>query len=60
MHEKTKMDKMVRRKDLPCDCRSGSLYRGQTVRGTMVMSTERKKKVMKKQRRGKGKEVTKS
>jgi hypothetical protein len=49
---KTKMDMMVRLRELPCVRRSGSLYRGRVVRwcGAYV---DGKKKVMKKQRRTK-------
>jgi hypothetical protein len=42
-HGKTKMDKRVRRRDLPCVCRSKSLYRERVVRNMVLMSTERKK-----------------
>jgi hypothetical protein len=52
-HGQTKMDKMVRRRELPCVRRSRLSNRVRVVRGTMSMSMERKKKVMKKQRRGK-------
>jgi hypothetical protein len=44
---KAKMDKMVRRRELPCDRCLGSLYSERAV----LMSME-EKKVMKKQRRG--------
>jgi hypothetical protein len=49
-HDKSKMDKMVRRRELPCVRRSGSLQGRRVVRGAMLMSMERKK-VTKKQRR---------
>jgi hypothetical protein len=46
-HGKGKMDKMVERRALPCVRSLRSLYRGRVVHGAMLMSTERKKKVMK-------------
>jgi hypothetical protein len=49
-HGKTMMDKMVRRRDLPCVGRFRPLYRVRFVRGTMTMPMERKKKVVKKER----------
>jgi hypothetical protein len=52
-HGKPKVD-MVERGDVPCVRRSRSLYKERFVRG-MTMSMERKKKVMKKQRRSKKK-----
>jgi hypothetical protein len=39
---KPKMDKMVRRRELPCVRRLRSLYRGQTVHGMVLMSMEKK------------------
>ncbi|SAL95537.1 hypothetical protein [Absidia glauca] len=42
-HDETKIDKTVRRKELPCIRLSRSLYRGQVVRGAVLMSMERKK-----------------
>jgi hypothetical protein len=42
-HGKAKMDKMVRRRGLPCVHRLMSLYRGKVVRGGVLMSMERKK-----------------
>jgi hypothetical protein len=48
-HSKTK--KMVRRQELPCCRRSSAYYRGQVVRGAILMSMERKKVI--KQKRGK-------
>jgi hypothetical protein len=53
------MDKMVRRRQLPGVCGSRSLYRGRIVRGAVSMSMERKK-VMKKQRKGKEKDQLKN
>jgi hypothetical protein len=49
---KTKMDKKMKKRELPCVRRSISLYKGRVVRGVVSMSKERKK-VMKKQRRSK-------
>ncbi|SAM03178.1 hypothetical protein [Absidia glauca] len=40
---KIKMDKMARRRQLPCVRRSCSLYRGQVARGVVLMSMGRKK-----------------
>jgi hypothetical protein len=40
---KAKMDKMVRRRELPCILRSRSLYRERVVGGAVSMSMERKK-----------------
>jgi hypothetical protein len=54
-HGETKMDKMVRRGELPCVCRPRTSYRGQVIRGVLLMSVERKK-VVKKQRRSKERE----
>jgi hypothetical protein len=51
-HSKRKMDKLVSRKALPCIRRLRLLYRERVVRDEMPMSMARKK-VMKKQRRGK-------
>jgi hypothetical protein len=52
-HGETKMDKMVRRRELPCVRRLMSLYREHFVRKAVSMSIGRKKKVIKKQRRSK-------
>jgi hypothetical protein len=41
-HGKTKMDKMARRRALPCVRDSRALNRGQVVHSTMLMSMERK------------------
>jgi hypothetical protein len=49
-HGKTKMDKPVRRRELPRVRRSRPLYRWRVVRGVVPMSVERKK-VMKKGKR---------
>jgi hypothetical protein len=49
-HGKTKMNKMVKRGELPCVHRLRSLYRERVGLGAMPMSMERKK-VMKKQRK---------
>jgi hypothetical protein len=43
-HGKTKMGKLVKRRELPCVRRSKSLYRGRVVRGVDPMSAEIKKK----------------
>jgi hypothetical protein len=51
-HGKAKMDKMVRRKELPYVRRSRPLYRERVGRSAVLMSMERKKR-MKKQRRSK-------
>ncbi|SAM07312.1 hypothetical protein [Absidia glauca] len=48
---KTKMDKMVRRRELSCVRRSWSLGRGRVVRDAVRIFSGKKKKVMKKQRR---------
>jgi hypothetical protein len=42
-HGKAKMDKMVRRGELPCVRRSKQWNRGRVVRGEVPMSMERKK-----------------
>jgi hypothetical protein len=47
----TKMDKMVRRRELPWVCHSRSLDRDQVACGVVPMSMERKK-VIKKQKLG--------
>jgi hypothetical protein len=44
-----KMDKMMRRKELPCVRRLKSLHSGRVVRGAVVLSMEIKK-VMKKRK----------
>jgi hypothetical protein len=49
-HGKQKVDKMERRRELPCVRRSRSSYRVRVVLSAMPMSMERKK-VIKKQRR---------
>jgi hypothetical protein len=43
-HGKTKMDKTVRRRELPCVRRSRSLYIGQVVRDAVLMSMGIEKK----------------
>jgi hypothetical protein len=40
---KTAMDKMVRRRELACICRSRTWYRERFVRNVVSMSLERKK-----------------
>jgi hypothetical protein len=57
-HGKPKMDKMVRRRELPYIHCPRSLCRERVVRGAVPMSVERKKKVTKKQRRSKKKGLT--
>jgi hypothetical protein len=42
-HVKSKMDKIVRGGEIPCVCRSRSLYSGRVVGGAIPMSMERKK-----------------
>jgi hypothetical protein len=42
-HGQIKMDKMVRRRELPCIRRSRSLYKGRVVRGAVLMSMKNKK-----------------
>jgi hypothetical protein len=42
-HGETKMDKMMRRRELPCIRRSRSFYGGRVVRCAMLLSMERKK-----------------
>jgi hypothetical protein len=54
-HGKPKMNKGVSRRELPYNRRLMPLYRGRVVRGAALMSVERKKKVVKKQRRSKKK-----
>jgi hypothetical protein len=54
-HGTAKMDKMVRRRESPCVRRLGLLYRERVVRGADQMSMKLKK-VLKKQRKGLGKE----
>jgi hypothetical protein len=49
-HGTAKMDRLVRRRELPCVRHSYSLHRGRVAGGAVPMSMERKK-VMKKQRR---------
>jgi hypothetical protein len=49
--DKTKMDNIVRWRKLPYVRGSRRLYRGRVVRGAVPMPMERKKKVMRKQRR---------
>jgi hypothetical protein len=49
---KTKMDKTVRRR-VPCTCPLISLYRKRSVDDAMPLLFEKKKKVMKKQRKSK-------
>jgi hypothetical protein len=53
-HGKSKMDEMVRRRQLPCIRCSRPLYRGRVVCGAVPMSVE-SKKVMMKERRSKKK-----
>jgi hypothetical protein len=55
-HEKTKMNKTVRRRGLPYGCCSKSIYRGRVVRSVVPMSTGRKK-VIRYQRRSKEREL---
>jgi hypothetical protein len=43
-HVKAKMDKMVRRRELPCVRRFRSFHRVRVVRGMALMTMERKKK----------------
>jgi hypothetical protein len=52
-HVKTKFDKVVRRRELPCVRHSKSLYRGRAVCCVVVMSMERKsdEEAKKKQRK---------
>jgi hypothetical protein len=50
-----KMDKNVRRRELPCIRLSRLIHRDLVVRGVVPMSVERKKKVLKKQRRSRKK-----
>jgi protein-tyrosine-phosphatase len=57
-HGKTKMDKTVRKRGVSCGHRSRPFYTSQVVRGTLVISMERKKgdeKAKKKQSKGKWK-----
>jgi hypothetical protein len=42
--DKTKMDRMVRRRELPCVRGSGPLYSGRIVHDTVLMSMQRRKK----------------
>jgi hypothetical protein len=58
-HGKTEMDMIVGRRELPCVRLLWSLYIKRLVRGAVLLSMERKKKVMKKQRRSKKSELTK-
>jgi hypothetical protein len=51
-HGKTKKDKNVKRRELPCVRRSSSLFKERVVLDVVQMSMERKK-AMKKQRRSK-------
>jgi hypothetical protein len=55
-HSQTKINKTVRRRQVPCVGRSR--YRGRIILDAVLMSMERKKE-MKKQRRSKEKEMTK-
>jgi hypothetical protein len=57
-HGKTKMDKMERRRDLPCVRRSRTLYGGRVVHGRVLNVDGRNKKVRKKQRRSKERGLT--
>jgi hypothetical protein len=54
-HGKTKMDKMVRRRELPCFRCSSAYYRGRVVRSAIPIVDGKKKsdkEAMKRQRRG--------
>jgi hypothetical protein len=42
-HGKTKMNKLMRRRELPCVRRFMPAYIGRVIRGAVVMSTKRKK-----------------
>jgi hypothetical protein len=54
-HGATKVEKIVKRRELPCIRRSSSLHSGWVIRGAELMPMERKKRdeqAQKKQRNG--------